>query len=293
MKSLRGLSGTADHVASLLLALKRRLHRPSRGALPSTEPKPSAACRLKIEVVRDICEQPAAVPEPAHQEGFPRFMDLPVEIRLLIWHFASTGGRVVELQWSRWEMGFNNSAAPRPAAVLHACRESREAALKVFRPYFGMRGQRKPIYVDPVNDVLFFRLPPGSFVWQWMIEWMKRRKRLRREDLFREELRGIRRVAFLGRDIEYNNSPFSRRPVRLLPDLEELIILWADWSMRPFEGRGFNLIEGVSPCVNHTHTNLSQEIKPLWQWEAQFGFSNLRSKKLVVSLRHWCVRAEE
>jgi hypothetical protein len=293
MKSLQERDGTANRLASQVLALRRRLHRMSQSVLRSKEPKPSVASGLKIEVLRDICEQPAAISDQPHQQSFPQFMELPLEIRLLIWYFASTVGRVVELQWSRLGMGFRNCAAPRPAAVLHTCHESREEALRVFRPYFGMRGRRNPIYVDPVNDVLFFRLPPGLYVSQWMSEWMQRSKRPEREKLLREELKGIRRVAFLARDIEYNGSPFSARPVRLLPDLEELIILWADWSLRTLEGRGFNLIEGVSPHVNHVHTNVSQEIRTVKQWERQFGYRKLRSEKPVISLRHWCVREEE
>jgi hypothetical protein len=96
--------------------------------------------------------------------AFPLFAKFLTEVRLLIWHFARTAGRVVKLQWSELEIDFRNCAAPRPPAVLHACRGSRQEGLKVFRPYFSMQGRRKPIYVDPINDILFFEFPVGTTI---------------------------------------------------------------------------------------------------------------------------------
>ena len=156
--------GHCDRLGDQALAVRRRLHGIGRRVLKSPAEEPSVASRVKIEIIRDICEQPAALPNQQNQPGFPLFAEFPTEIRLLIWHFASTAGRVVELQWSSTsDIGFRNCAAPRPPAVLHTCRDSRKEALKIFRPYFSMQGRRKPIYVDPVNDILFFRVPHGFF----------------------------------------------------------------------------------------------------------------------------------
>jgi hypothetical protein len=264
-----------------------------RGALKPLRQKSPVVSRLKIEIMRDVCEQPVILPGQLNQQSFPQFKEFPTEIRLLIWHFASIAGRIVELQWSKREIGFRNSAAPRPPAVFHTCRDSRQEALKVFRPYFSMKGRRKPIYIDPVNDILFFRVPPGFYDWQWRHDWMHTPNRSRRVELLREELRGIRRVAFLWRDIDYDAMRFSVDPLGTLPDLEEFMILWADWSMRTFEGRGVNFIEGVSPCVHHVNDSTRQMTKTLKDWEEQLGWEELGLKRPVLTLRHWCLREEE
>jgi hypothetical protein len=298
MKPLQSLKDTADHLGDQALRVRKRLHTMITGALKPLERKSPVAPRLKIEIVRDVCEQPAASPYQLGQQHFYQFAEFPAEIRLLIWHFASRTGRVIELQWSRKEIGFRNCAAPRPPAVLHTCRDSRKEALKIFQPYFSMEGCRKPIYVDPVNDILFFRIPPGSFTWAWRHEWMYMPNRLRRVELFREELKGIRRVAFLWTDFQQNSMPFSADPLGLLPDLEEFILLWADWSLRTFEGRGANFIEGISPCVHHVRKNVREIINDLSVWEERLGLGETRRDRLgsqrpTLTLRHWCLRDEE
>ena len=292
MKPLQTLNGTANRLGDQMLAIRRRVHRLGRRILKSLEQKLSAASRYKIEIIRDVCEQPAALADQQNQQSFPLFREFPTEIRLLIWQFASTAGRVVELQWSEWEIGFRNCAAPSPPAVLHTCSDSRKEALKVFRPYFTMQGSRKPIYIDPINDILFFRAPPGFYNRQWRQDWMYIPNRPRRVEL-REEFRGIRRVAFLWKDIEFDAIRHNLDPLGGLPDLEELMIVWADWSVRTFEGRGVNFIEGVSPGVHYEHDCARQLIRTLADWESQLGWKELGRKKPVLTLRHWCLREEE
>lgn len=295
MKPLQTLHDTANRLGDQVLAVRRRLHGIGRRVLKSPAEEPSVASRVKIEIIRDICEQPAALPNQQNQPGFPLFAEFPTEIRLLIWHFASTAGRVVELQWSNTsDIGFRNCAAPRPPAVLHACRDSRQEALKVFRPYFSMQGRRKPIYVDPINDILFFRVPHGFYNrhW-WRHDWAYRPGRPHRVELLREEFRGLRRVAFLWMDIEFDSMLVSMGSLRTLPDLEELTVVWADWSSRTFEGRGVNFIEGISPCVHDIHNSTGQLTKSLKDWEEQLGWEELGSKRPVLTLRHWCLREEE
>jgi 2EXR family len=294
MKPLQALNDTADRLVDQVRVVRRRLHTKGWGILKSLEREHAVASGLKIEIIRDVCEQAAILPDQLNQESFPLFKEFPTEIRLLIWHFASTAGRVVELQWSKQEIGFRNYTAPRPPAVLHTCRDSRKEALKVFRPYFSMKGRRKPIYIDPINDILFFRVPPGFYEWQWSHDWMYMPNRPQRVGLLLEELKGIRRVAFLWRDIEHDAIRLSLDPLRMLPELEELIILWADWSVRTFEGRGVNFIEGVSSCVHHMNTkNLLRSLETVRRWEVQLGWENLGSKSPAFSYRHWCLRDEE
>jgi hypothetical protein len=293
MKLLQTLNNTANRLRDQMLAVRRRVHRLGRCVLKSPEQEPSVASRYKIEILRDICEQPAALADQQNQQSFPLFKEFPTEIRLLIWHFASTTGRVVELQWSKWEIGFRNCTAPRPPAVLHTCRDSRKEALKVIRPYFTMQGGRKPIYVDPINDVLFFRIPPGFYNQQWRHDWIYMPNRPRGWELLREEFRGIRRVAILWKDIEFDAMRHDLDPLGALPDLEELIIVWADWSLRTFEGRGVNFIEGVSPGVHHVHDCARQLIQALADWERRLGWEELGLKRPVLTLRHWCLREEE
>ena len=289
MKPAQDLQDKARSLARPVLAMRNIIHAISRSVRNSLERRPPPLVGMKIEIIRDICTQPEA-PQP---QSFPLFMALPQEIRLLIWHHASTAGRVVELQWCVTEMGFRNRAAPRPPAVLHTCSESRAEALRVFQPYFSMQGLRKPIYIDPINDILFFRLPLGSPSWQWMQEWVYRPNRMAREALLRVELRGIRRVAFLERDINYGRMAFLALPVRLLPDLEELMVLVADWSLRSCAGRGRNCIEGVSDCVHHAHNNVQQTTKTVKEWEAQLGWEELKGDRPLLTVRHWCLREEE
>jgi hypothetical protein len=53
-----------------------------------------------------------------------------------------------------------------------------------------------------------------------------------------------------------------------LPDVEELTIVWAYWSLRTFEGRGASFIEEISPCVHNSARNLTHILKDRKDWKA-------------------------
>jgi hypothetical protein len=298
MNHLQLLKEARDRFEDHALVLRKKFHNIGQSALKSLERKPSESSCVTIDIVRDICDQPVALQDQLQQQSFPRFAEFPTEIRLLIWHFASLTERVVELQWSEKQFGFRNCAAPRPPAVLHACRDARKEALNILQPYFSMKGHRNPIYIDPMNDILFFRTPPGSFIWSWRLQWMRGPDRQERMKKFREDLKGIRRVAFLQKNFKDNSMPISVDSLYLLPDLEELNILWAGWSYRPFVGRGVNLIEGVSPCVHHENENVRQAHHNMNGWEERLALETAWRNELgwrmpTMKLRHWCLRDME
>jgi hypothetical protein len=98
-------------------------------------------------------------------EEFPCFGHLPLEIRLLIWKYARPDPRVVRLAWSKlppkapawsscpelWRT--NYSEAPIPA-MLHACSESRQVALKWYRLALEHCSTEPHVYFDFSADFL-------------------------------------------------------------------------------------------------------------------------------------------
>jgi hypothetical protein len=248
----------------------------------------------KSDVTRPTYEEWLVTSKP-RQPSFLLFTELPTEIRLMIWRFASTIERIVEIQWANCN---RNCSAPRPPPVLHACRESREEALKIFHPYFGLgeSASPKPIYINPINDIVFFRLVKIEQSWRWVLSpnaW------------WQDELRTLRRVAFSWRDMEDPSStPFHKLPVQLFENLEDLIIVWADgWRQRSFDGRGVNYFEGVSPDVHCRHCVQADETfynvrlgcsleREQW-WKSQNGWEEPGWKRPILSWRHWCLRMED
>ncbi|KAM5357450.1 hypothetical protein ACJZ2D_016250 [Fusarium nematophilum] len=104
--------------------------------------------------------------EPRRQHG-KSFMDLALELRLLIWEFALPDRRVLrvaELPTARgtYEPGPAFFCSARPPALLHVCRESREVALTHFRPLFKKNIESgeitRPIYFRPKFDILYLDL---------------------------------------------------------------------------------------------------------------------------------------
>jgi 2EXR family len=96
---------------------------------------------------------------------FTCFGRLPAELRVLIWELARHGPRVVRLAWSKdppkapsWSRfpelyRANYSSAPIPA-MLHACSESRQVALKWYQLLFGVRAAPARVYFDPETDYI-------------------------------------------------------------------------------------------------------------------------------------------
>jgi hypothetical protein len=86
---------------------------------------------------------------------FGLFAQLPQEIQDLVWKSAidSIGPRVVEIK-KRYYNGFTSSC-PIPN-VLHACRASRQLALKRWKPSLAMKDGPARILFDSSMDILFF-----------------------------------------------------------------------------------------------------------------------------------------
>ncbi|KAH0441699.1 hypothetical protein CcaCcLH18_01959 [Colletotrichum camelliae] len=104
------------------------------------------------------------------QQAQFRFADLPLELRGLIWQHALPDARVlrVSLIPAKWDSNGRYDPAififcsARPPALLHACRESREAALAQFKPFFEGDGSR-PVYFRPKFDVLYLDMTAVLF----------------------------------------------------------------------------------------------------------------------------------
>ncbi|QSS66997.1 hypothetical protein I7I51_03209 [Histoplasma capsulatum] len=97
-----------------------------------------------------------------YQQGtcFP-LMELPPEIRILVWKNALPNRRVLrisELPASGYEPREKMFCSARPPVLLHICRESREVALAHFRPFFSEKcgsEMPRPIYFRPKLDILY------------------------------------------------------------------------------------------------------------------------------------------
>lgn len=117
----------------------------------------------KSEPQTEQLPQHASISHPL--EKFTCFGHLPRELRLLIWKYARPDPRVVRLAWSKrsskalkhcsypeyWRA--NYSEAPIPA-MLHACSESRQVALRWYRLAL-QHGRAEPrVYFDFSADIL-------------------------------------------------------------------------------------------------------------------------------------------
>ncbi|KAH8167280.1 hypothetical protein CIB48_g980 [Xylaria polymorpha] len=88
---------------------------------------------------------------------FTLFTLLPAELRLHIWRL-SCHRRVVEVFYDQ-ENDRCSTTAPVPA-VLHACRESRYEALRLYRMSFGTMTHEPRIYFNREMDTLYIPRPP-------------------------------------------------------------------------------------------------------------------------------------
>ncbi|KAI0548772.1 hypothetical protein F4679DRAFT_291860 [Xylaria curta] len=93
----------------------------------------------------------------SHLTLFTIFTLLPAELRLQIWRL-SCHRRVVEVFYDQ-ENDCCRTTAPVPA-VLHACRESRCEALRIYRRSFGTMTHEPRIYFNHEMDTLYIPRPP-------------------------------------------------------------------------------------------------------------------------------------
>lgn len=95
--------------------------------------------------------------EVEHATTFDNFLELPVELRLIVWSFAHPEARFVRLQChqlphqtsevdrSNCRQSTSTAKVPSP---LHACNESREVALKWYRLSFALDNSPRTFYFD-------------------------------------------------------------------------------------------------------------------------------------------------
>jgi hypothetical protein len=95
---------------------------------------------------------------------FPKFLDLPTELRRQIWREAFPGPRVIELVDGPGRTGKLRAqklvtpwiTPATPPAVLYVCRESRDEALRYYHLAFGRNSFEPRIYIDFVRDIVYF-----------------------------------------------------------------------------------------------------------------------------------------
>ncbi|KAF7853419.1 hypothetical protein EAF04_010711 [Stromatinia cepivora] len=85
---------------------------------------------------------------------FPRFSELPYELRLKIWELVAFHKRILELNYCIVDKIFLNLGLP--PAILHTNRESREVALRFYNQSFSTDEKPGRIYFNPVCDTIFF-----------------------------------------------------------------------------------------------------------------------------------------
>ncbi|KAI4863916.1 hypothetical protein F4820DRAFT_356245 [Hypoxylon rubiginosum] len=90
-------------------------------------------------------------------DSFDVFPLLPAELRLQIWRHTCHQ-RVVEVVYDCDNDRCTSSTAP--PAILHACRESRFEALRIYRRSFGTRSHEPRTYFCPDLDTLYLPRPP-------------------------------------------------------------------------------------------------------------------------------------
>jgi hypothetical protein len=237
--------------------------------------------------------EPLTVPEhdSLKDSTFTFFSSFPPELRLQVWQYATSFSRVVEIQYTDPSLGLRYSASPRAPALLHTCQESRYEALKVYKACFGTKRVPKSIYINPARDVLFFRVAGPSQTWRYI---------LGPNRSWQEQLRDVRRIA-LAHAGQYSglvNMQFMKKTVCSFPNLEELVILWAqDMRERPLEGRGVNVIEqGPGHIDIEKYGSWRKAVR--WKerivdtWVREQWWRELGREPPIISVRHWCTRSE-
>ncbi|KAE8448349.1 hypothetical protein EG329_009593 [Mollisiaceae sp. DMI_Dod_QoI] len=97
--------------------------------------------------------------------SFTNFPELPSELRLKIWEYALPGPRILGVGHKTQYKTIYGRAIPTifewrtsdpVPSILHACHESREEALKNYRPSFGIPLQQGKNYIDFSKETIYF-----------------------------------------------------------------------------------------------------------------------------------------
>ncbi|KAI1107025.1 hypothetical protein F4804DRAFT_299129 [Jackrogersella minutella] len=91
------------------------------------------------------------------QDSFSLFSLLPTELRLQIWRHGCHP-RVVEVLYDGQDDRCASPTVPPP--ILHACREARFEALRIYKKSFGTKSHEPRIYFCPEVDILYLPRPP-------------------------------------------------------------------------------------------------------------------------------------
>ncbi|KAN0123001.1 hypothetical protein V8E51_001327 [Hyaloscypha variabilis] len=91
----------------------------------------------------------------AKEVEFKRFNSLPEELRRTIWKYSIPRGRIVDVVFDRNRDRYCSFYAVVPAA-LHASKESRTVALRVYTLCFGTQSNPAAIPVDQIFDCILF-----------------------------------------------------------------------------------------------------------------------------------------
>lgn len=257
----------------------------SQGGSPIPPPC-QLPCHLEKKPMKTFFQRLAIPPVldsiPPKEENFPLFATFPAELRVQVWQYVASFERIVEIQYINRTQGFRHSASPRPPAILHVCHESRYEALKVYKLCFGTRKLSKSMYLNLRTDTLFFRVAEQSQTWRLI---------LGPNSLWREQLKFVRRIAFTY--IGSSSLRFMKKTVCSFPNLEELIILWAeDAHTRPLAGRGVSYIERIpGHGDNKGYSSWQSAMKWKANIEKEFWWKRFEPEAPVISVRHWCMRS--
>jgi hypothetical protein len=96
--------------------------------------------------------------------AFPKFLELPTELRRQIWRAAFPPSRVIELIDGPGRTGRLRAqqlvtpwiTPARPPPILYVCRESRDEALRYYQLAFGRNGFEPRIYIDFTREIVYF-----------------------------------------------------------------------------------------------------------------------------------------
>ncbi|KAI1180754.1 hypothetical protein F4777DRAFT_261701 [Nemania sp. FL0916] len=86
-------------------------------------------------------------------DSFSLFPLLPTELRLYIWRQLTCYARIVEVDYNLTEHHYTTTA-PTPA-ILHACHESRDEALRIFKRLSDCPSETPTIYFPPKIDIVY------------------------------------------------------------------------------------------------------------------------------------------
>ncbi|KUJ15520.1 uncharacterized protein LY89DRAFT_735621 [Mollisia scopiformis] len=140
---------------------------------------------------------------------FPRFQELPAEIRCLIWNYATPEARVVEM---RLKQSKGNKVSFRSIcqipAILHTCQESRAIGLQTYHLAFRTSSSPAMTFVDFERDIIYFG---AKAIFQSYKPIISRSKEWWDEEGF-SDFENIRRIG-----LGSTSSPFYEGP-----NLEEL-----------------------------------------------------------------------